>query len=133
MQKDLEVLKSEDGLVIKKLSARKLLFVQNVPIYLLDSNVEISNITIKFRYIESDNEVWQSSVHNVDYKIMSRSKIINRLSRKFFVKMDKLSWDGYSNHIVDIKENKYKFDFIVKCLYICDKVWVRDYLLKKIL
>jgi hypothetical protein len=98
----------------------------------------MSNITIKFRYIESDNEVWQSSVNplmksNVDYKIMNRSKIINTLSRKFFVKMDKFSWEGYSNHIVDIKENKYKFDFVVKCLYICDKVWVRDYLINKLL
>jgi hypothetical protein len=129
MQKDLEVLRSEDGLVIKRLSPRKLIFIQKVPIYIYSNDNKVMDINLKFRYIESKN-VYSP---NVDFILMNRSKIINSLSRKFFIKMDKFDWIGSSNPVLEIGENKYKFDIIIKGLYICDKVWARDYLIKKIL
>jgi len=118
MQKDLEVLRSEDGLVIKRLSPRKLIFIQKVPIYIYSNDNKVMDINLKFQ---------------MDFILMNRSKIINSLSRKFFIKMDKFDWIGSSNPVLEIGENKYKFDIIIKGLYICDKVWARDYLIKKIL
>lgn len=117
MQKNLEILKETDTLVIKKLSEKKLLFKTNVNVLASDFEV-IDCVKINFRYkINKDG----------DYKLVGNMRFMNILSQKFGVKLKNM----YLCYETQIHLNN-KFE-LVTGIRVKDPVWIRNYKLKQIL
>lgn len=115
MQQNLEVLK-EDGLIIKKLSEKKLLFITQVLIS--SEDMIIDKITLKLRYkINKEGE----------YQLIGNTRFMNSLSQRIGVKMKNM----YLCYIQQEHLDK-KFRIIYNIL-IKDPVWVRNYKIKQIL
>src|SRR5574343_255475 len=117
MQKNLEILKETDDLVIKKLSEKKFLLKTNVNV--LSSNFEVLYcVKIKYRYkINKDGE----------YKLIGKMRLMNILSQKFGVKLENM----YLCYETQIHLNN-KFELITG-IRIKDTTWVRNHKLKQIL
>ena len=109
----LEVLKDDDVRIIK-LSEKKLLFKTKVKILTSDFvAIDVINLNSRFK-INKDGE----------YQIIGNHKLINILSQKFGVKMEKI----YLCYETQIHLGE-RFD-LVTGIRIKDTAWCRDYKLK---
>lgn len=119
MQKTLEILKSEDGLTICKLSDKKLLFKYKIPIQTECGEV-IRYINGKIRYLINEEK-------DVYLPLNPIIKIHRIISVSLGVKMDKISIVGQE----EIHLNK-KFR-LIKGFIVMDKKWIRDFKIKKLI
>ena len=140
MQKTLEVLKNGDGIIVKKLSYKKLYISYSIP--LVSDNGEvlgIQNMSSRFKRIEETNV----------FECLIKPKFWQVLSMKWGVKMKNISHrynkdDNISGYVkpeysitldfpfVDIMTD-IKLNYFIKELVVTDKSWVRNYKLKQIL
>ncbi len=134
MQKTLEILKKEDGIIIKKLSYRKLLFNYKVPVYLGDgSDNPWDYIDLKVRYFQDKGEDGQN------FCIIWPSKIWPTLSKKWRIKAKLIHGDEVFGKIIQL-DNKFDdnideiiIDGFITNFRIEDKNWIRNYKLNKLL
>lgn len=117
----LEVLTKQDGVTVKKLSHRKLLLEYEIPVYLGNTDIVVSILNSKFRYV--DDGVG-------GYMRLDNGKYIRALSMKFGVKMTQLRFDTIVNYKLD---NIGTFGVKIIALRITDDRWIRDYKLKIIM
>lgn len=134
MQKTLEILKNEDGLIIKKLSDKKLLFVYKVPILLGDfSDVVVGYLPLKIRYRINDKlEPFESLTDATNYKICDMGKLYRDVSQKWGIKMNQIG-TGTQRKVINIKGKDYSFDRVINSFVFIDPVWIRDHQLKQVL
>lgn len=118
MQKTLEILKSEDGLTICKLSHKKWLFKYKIPIRTEEGEI-IRYINGKMRYlINEEKDVYLPLNPNI--------KLTRLISVSLGVKMEQIAIHGRNEIHLDKK-----FSLITGFL-ILDKQWIRDFKIKKL-
>lgn len=131
MQKTLEILKNEDGLIIKRLSDKKLLFVYKVPILLgLNSDVVVGYLPVKIRYRINDEPF--ESLSDTNYKCCDMSKLYRGVSQKWNIKMNQIG-TGAQRKVINIQGKDYSFDRVINSLVFVDPAWIRDHQLKQVL
>ena len=150
MQKILEVLRNEDGLIVKRLSERKILVSYKVPMMYDGCNVPFDYLTLKVRYRIGEQSV---SIHNggnfwdifdkeedIFQMIFPHDKLWPVLSQRLRVKMKNIQSDYEYNVVykIDVPFNdtfkeSIKLNRKITSIYITDKVWSREHKLKTIL
>ena len=131
MQKTLEILKNEDGLIIKRLSDKKLLFVYTVPILLGDyADVVVGYLPLKIRYRMNDEPF--ESLTDTNYKSCDMSKFYRGVSQKWGIRMNQIGTDA-QRKVINIQGKDYSFDRVINYLYFADPIWIRDHQLKQLL
>jgi hypothetical protein len=131
MQKTLEVLKNEDGLVIKRLSYKKLLFVYQVPILLGDfSDVVVGYLPVKIRY-RTNNEPFES-LTDTNFKCCDLTKLYRGISQKYQIKMNQIG-TGADRKVVNIQGKDFSFDRVINSFLLVDPAWIRNYKLENLL
>jgi hypothetical protein len=131
MQKTLEILKNEDGLIIKRLSYKKLLFVYQVPILLgISSDVVVGYLPVKIRY-RTNNEPF-ADLMGEDYKCCDLTKLYKTISQKYQIKMNQID-TKYDRRNINIQEKNHTFDRVINSFHFVDPAWIRDYKLENIL
>lgn len=126
-----KIVKKLSNKIVKKLSDRKLMLIYDVPIFLENGDF-ICNIKLKYKY---KNIFKLSNDYN---RCGGTDGNINMLSQKFKVKMSNIKqisdvneYDG--RYKVRINDTNLSFDYVIKCYIICDKIFTRDFLIKKII
>ena len=150
MQKILEVLRNEDGLIVKRLSERKILVSYKVPMMYDGCNVPFDYLTLKVRYrmgeqsvsINNGGNFWDIFDKEVDVfqMIFPHDKLWPVLSQRLRVKMKNIQSDYEYNVVykIDVPFNdtfkeSIKLNRKITSIYITDKVWSREHKLKTIL
>jgi hypothetical protein len=133
MQKTLEVLKKEDGLTIKKLSHRKLLFLYTVPIYLgLDSDEPWDWVDLKVRYYQDKHE------NGEHFCMIHPTKLYPRISHRFGIKIKYIHTEEDFGllYLLDTPMNQFSeivIDGLIRGFRITDLNWIRNLKLNKLL
>jgi len=148
MQKILEVLRNEDGLIIKRLSERKILISYKIPMMYEGCSEPFDYFTIKVRYrvgkqsVYSSNNFWDlfDKEEDVFEMIFPHEKLWPMLSQRLRVKMKNIQSDYEYNVVykIDVPFNdtfkeSIKLNRKITSIYITDKVWSREHKLKTIL
>jgi hypothetical protein len=133
MQKALEVLKKEDGVTIKKLSHRKLLFLYKVPVYLgLDSYEPWDWVDLKVRYYQDKHEDGEH------FCIIMPNKLYPTLSKKWAVKIKYIhTEENFAlTYVLDTPMNQFSEIVIngyITGFRITDLSWIRNLKINKLL
>lgn len=124
-------MKNEDGLIIKRLSYKKLLFVYQVPILLgISSDVVVGYLPVKIRY-RTNNEPFKELVKSHDYQCCDLTKLYRSISQKYQIKMNQIG-TGYDRRTINIQGKDVNFDKVIKDFYIIDPAWIRNYKLENL-
>lgn len=128
MQKTLEILKSEDGLVIKKLSYQKLILIYDVPIIIGSKVVEYKKVKIRYKH---DTHI----LNTVDYYKMlgNNGDIYKSISHQYGIEVQKINTKYTINKLIKINDKECIFGSVIDNFYFDDVKWLRDYNINNIL
>jgi len=139
MQKILEVLRNEDGLIIKRLSDRKILISYKIPMMYEGCDEAFDFLNVKIRYrLDKKIEIFKED--RDIFSIIFPNKLWPILSNKLRVKMKNII-ENYSTDVEykldipfnDIFSENVLLNRMIKSITINNKNWCRDHRLKKIL
>lgn len=155
MQKNLEILKNADGIIIKKLSHKKILIEYSIPLFYNQNDTEpFFHLELRMRYVVGEFPDYQIShlissvgLYNENYPNMIGFKLIPPkpafwagLSNKLRVKMKHICVLTDSNVSIELDKDfdeklgkKNTLNIFYKGIYFSDEIWKREHKLQKLL
>lgn len=140
MQKTLEILKSEDGLIIKKLSHKKIVLLYKVPLFFCGEYIPFDYLNIKLRYSHNGYNIIvpMGDPDYVDnFIILNPEKLKNKLSQKMSIKMVNIEIKYLLNNILYLSKpfdvfNSIILDKMISGIYFNNLIFKRNYNINKI-
>jgi len=131
----LEILSEENGVVIKKLSYRKILLEYKIPVFGTNTKMLINTLVFKIRYAKNEEgRVGISGSRIPDYILITHvERCLRYISQKFGVKMKNCHILTTNDRIYEIEGKASLLDFFITSFHINDATFERELKLKKIL